>query len=68
VNEEKRKKRSNSGNPRKAMNGFRFASERRGGRYAHNGKNEDRHEADGKEESVDKENIKENIDNENREY
>jgi hypothetical protein len=50
------------------MNRFRFASERRGGRYAHNGKNEDRHEADGREESADKENIKENIDNENRDY
>jgi hypothetical protein len=45
------------------MNRFRFASERRGGRYAHNGKNEDRHKANGNEESVNNE----NVDKENRE-
>jgi hypothetical protein len=39
------------------VNRFRFASERRGGKYAHNGENEQNgREADGIEESVDKEN------------
>jgi hypothetical protein len=41
------------------MNRFRFASERRGGTYGHNGENEQNgREADGIEESVDEENTK----------
>jgi hypothetical protein len=46
------------------MDRFRFASERRGGTYAHNGENEQSgREADGIEESVNNE----NVDKENRE-
>jgi hypothetical protein len=58
LNEEKMKTRRKAGNPREAMNRFRFASEkRRGGTYAHNGEDEQNgHEAEGNEESVDKEN------------
>jgi hypothetical protein len=43
------------------MNRFRFASERRGGNYAHNGENEQNgHEADGNEESVNKKSTEHN--------
>jgi hypothetical protein len=48
------KTRRNSGNLREAINRFRFASEKRGGSYAHNGEDEENgHESDGNEESVD---------------
>jgi hypothetical protein len=47
------------------MKRFRFASERRGGSYAHSGEDEQNgHEGEGDKESVEKG----NVDNEDRQY